>query len=123
MAFFDDLGKKISKAGQSAIDKGRELADVTKIKLAIADEEKKLDEAYKSIGKLFVEKIGERAEGEFSELVSQAKAYGVKIEELRQQIKDIKGIAVCPKCNAEIQADALFCNVCGAKVRDAANEE
>lgn len=122
MAFFDDLGKKISKASQSVMDKGKELADITKINLAISDEEKKLDEAYKKLGKLFVEKIGDRAEGDFAELVSEAKAAVSKIDELRQQIKDIKGIAICAKCGAEVQADAVFCNACGAKLHDS-NEQ
>ena len=118
MAFFDDLGKKLSKAGQSVMDKGKELADITKINLAISDEEKKLEEAYKKIGKLFVEKIGDRAEGDFAELVTVAKEADTKIDELRQQIKDIKGIAVCPKCGTQVQADAVFCNACGAKLRE-----
>lgn len=118
MAFFEDLGKKISKAGQSVVDKGKELADITKINLAISDEEKKIDEAYKKIGKLFVEKIGDRAEGEFLDLVTEVKNADSKIGELKQQIKDIKGIAVCPKCATEIPADAVFCNACGAKVNE-----
>jgi predicted nucleic acid-binding Zn-ribbon protein len=118
MAFFDDLGKKLSKAGQSVMDKGKELADITKINLAISDEEKKLDDAYKKLGKLFVEKIGDRAEGEFAELVATVNAAISKIDELRQQIKDIKGIAVCTKCGAQVQADSIFCNSCGAKLRE-----
>ncbi len=117
MAFFDDLGKKLSKAGQSVMDKGKEFADITKINLAISDEEKKLDEAYKKLGRLFVEKIGDRAEGDFAELVSEVKGALSRIDELRQQIKDIKGIAVCTKCGAEIQADSVFCNSCGAKLQ------
>ncbi len=116
MAFFEDLGKKISKAGQSVVDKGKELADITKINLSISDEERKIDECYKKIGKLFVEKIGDRAEGEFSELVSEVHTAENKISEYKQQIKDIKGITVCPKCAKELQADAIFCNHCGAKL-------
>ncbi len=116
MAFFEDLGKKISKASQSVVDKGKELADITKINLAISDEERKIEDAYKKIGKLFVEKIGDRAEGEFADLVGEVKSAEGKISEYKQQIKDIKGITVCPKCAAELQADAIFCNRCGAKL-------
>ena len=119
MAFFEDLGKKISKASQSVVDKGKEIADITKINLAISDEERRLDESYKKIGKLFVEKVADRAEGDFAELVEAVHASQTKIGEYKKQIKDIKGIAVCPKCASEIQADAIFCNHCGAKIDEA----
>lgn len=118
MAFFEDLGKKISKASQSVVDKGKEIADITKINLAISDEEKKLDECYKKIGKLFVEKVADRAEGEFLQLVQEVHNAEDKIGDYKRQIKDIKGIAVCPKCAAEIQADSVFCNNCGAKINE-----
>lgn len=118
MAFFEDLGKKISKAGQSVVEKSKELTDITKINFAISDEEKKIDEAYKKIGKLFVEKVGDRAEGEFADLVGEVKTAEEKISEYKKQIKDIKGIVVCPKCASELQSDAIFCNHCGAKISD-----
>ena len=31
MAFFDDIGKKITQTGQSALQKTKELADVTRL--------------------------------------------------------------------------------------------
>ena len=37
MGFFDDFGKKISSAGQEAIAKTKELADVAKINSSICD--------------------------------------------------------------------------------------
>ena len=42
MGFFDDFGKKISSAGQEAIAKTKELADVAKINSSISDEENKI---------------------------------------------------------------------------------
>ena len=116
MAFFEDFGKKISQAGHSAMQKGKELADITKLNISVSDEERKLDEVYKKIGKLFVEKVGDRSEGEFLPLVTEVREGQKKIADLKQQIKDIKGISICPKCNAELPADAIFCNVCGEKL-------
>lgn len=45
MGFFDDFGKKISSAGQEAIAKTKELADVAKINSSISDEENKIKTA------------------------------------------------------------------------------
>ena len=46
MGFFDDFGKKSSSAGQEAIAKTKELADVAKINSSISDEENKKKTAY-----------------------------------------------------------------------------
>lgn len=51
MGFFDDFGKKISSAGQEAIAKTKELADIAKINSSISDEENKIKTAYSEIGK------------------------------------------------------------------------
>ena len=122
MAFLSEIKDKITKAGETALKKGRELADVTKINFAIAEEEKKRDGVYCQIGKLFVEKVEDRAEGEFLPLVDEANAILKKIEELKSSLKDIKGISICPKCNTELPADAIFCNVCGEKVKESEGE-
>lgn len=119
MAFFDDLTKKVSKATQTVAQKGRDIADITKMNIAIAEEEKKIEELYKKIGKLFVERVGGSVEGEFADMVSEIKAAEAKIEDCKQQIKDLKGIVICPKCGNELSAEAAFCNNCGEKITKA----
>ena len=48
--FFDDLGRKISQAGQSAVQKTKEMTDIVKLNSSIADEEKKIRNSYVEIG-------------------------------------------------------------------------
>ena len=121
MAFFDNLTKKVSEATQTVAQKGKDLAEITKLNIAISDEERKIDELYKEIGKIFVEHIGDSADGEFADKIRGIKSAQARIAECKQQIKDIKGIEVCTKCGAELPADALFCNACGAKVNNTEN--
>lgn len=116
MAFFDNFTKKVSEATQTVAQKGRDIADITKLNIAISDEERKIDELYKKIGELFVERVGGSVEGEFADLVGEIKASEQKIAESKQQIKDIKGITTCPKCKTELSADAVFCTACGEKL-------
>ena len=54
MAFFDNLSKKVSEAGQKTIQKTKELADTSRLNAMIADEEKAINNAYYQIGKLYV---------------------------------------------------------------------
>lgn len=52
MAFFDDLGKKLSQAGQTAVQKTKEITDIARINGLISDEEKKVNNNYYQIGKI-----------------------------------------------------------------------
>lgn len=38
------------------------------------------------------------------------------IQELRGQIRDLRGLMLCPECKAEIAKDAVFCNYCGFRL-------
>ena len=114
MAFFDDLGKKISQAGQTAVQKTKEIADITKINSLIADETKKINENHREIGKLYVSLHGADKESAFAELIAAVRASEAKIAEYRQQLNDIKGVVRCEKCGAEVSANAAFCSSCGA---------
>ena len=42
MAFFDELGKKISVTGQNVMQKAKGMADITSLKSQINEEQKKL---------------------------------------------------------------------------------
>lgn len=114
MAFFDDLGKKISQAGQTAVQKTKEMADIAKLNSSISDEERKIENSYREIGKLYVSLHDEEHEAAFAELISGIHDAEKKIVEFKQQIKDIKGVVCCEKCGAEVANNAAFCSACGA---------
>lgn len=114
MSFFDDLGKKLSQAGQSAAQKTKEIAETAKLNSQISDEEKKISDFYLQIGKLYVSLHDENHEADFDELIRSLHESENKVKECRQQIKDIKGVVVCEKCGAEVSNGAAFCSTCGA---------
>lgn len=114
LAFLDDLGKKLSQAGQSAVQKTKEMADVAKLNSSISDEEKRIDNSYLEIGKLYVARHGEAPEADFDSLIAAIHESEEKIKGYQQQIKDIKGVVKCEKCGAEVSNNAAFCSSCGA---------
>lgn len=114
MSFFDDLGKKLSQAGQTAAQKTKEIAETAKLNSQISDEEKKINELYLQIGKLYVSLHDENHEADFDELIKSIHESEDKVKEYRQQVKEIKGIVVCEKCGAEVSNGAAFCSACGA---------
>lgn len=119
MAFFDDLGKKISQAGQTTMQKTREMADVAKINSQISDEEKRINDMYLQIGKQYVELHAADCEEAFQGMVQAITDSENKIKEYKTQIQDIKGVVRCAKCGAEVPKGALFCSACGEKMPEA----
>lgn len=113
MAFFDDLGKRISQTGQSAVQKTKDMADVAKINAAISDEERRLNSNYLNIGKLYAELHNNDYENVFTDMMTGIKEAEKKINEYRQQIQEIKGVVRCEKCGAEVPNNAAFCSSCG----------
>lgn len=113
MAFFDDLGKKISQAGQTAVQKTKEMTDIARINGAISDEEKKVNNNYFQIGKLYVAMHTTDYENDFAGMIAAIKESEIKIRDYRQQIQDIKGVVRCEKCGAEVASNVAFCSSCG----------
>lgn len=122
MGFLDNMTKTISDAGQGAIKKGKEMADVAKFNSLISDEEKKVTGIYEQIGRRYVEVCGDAPVEAVSALVDELKASNAKIEEYRNTLKELKGVSNCPKCGAEVPNNSLFCAACGNKMAEPANE-
>lgn len=116
MEFFNGIGKKISQTGQGVVQKTKDTAEIIKLNGIISDEEKKINNAYLQIGQLYAVKYQESAEEDFKALVEQVHTSLSEIENLKQQIQDIKGIKRCNNCGAEIPVNSIFCSGCGAKV-------
>lgn len=113
MAFFNEIGKKISQTGQSAVQKTKEMADVAKLNSMISDEEKLLENNYIQIGKQYVSLHTTDYEDAFANSIRAVIESEEKINKYRQQINDIKGVRKCESCGAEVSSNADFCSTCG----------
>lgn len=116
MAFFDELGKTLSMAGQAAVQKTKDVTETTKLNMMISEEEKNIKNLYLQIGELYVSIHGNDYESDFSVLMEAVNASQVKIAECRRHIQDIKGQIPCEKCGALLPYEAAFCSSCGAAV-------
>ena len=114
MAFFDGIGKKISLAGESAVSKGLALADVARLNSAVSEEEKKINNSYYKIGKLYVTLHPQDYDADFSALIGSIVSSQNKIDALKTQIQEIKGVTRCEKCGAEVANNVAFCSACGS---------
>ena len=122
MGFFDDIGKKVSDVGQKTLQKTKEVSDKVKINSQISDEEKKLENTYCQIGKLYVEKHTYDYEPEFAQMVQFVVETEKRIEEYKKQIQELKKTNTCPNCGAEVPKDNQFCSSCGTAIPQESNK-
>lgn len=116
MSFLNNLGQKISDVSQTTIKKTKDLADTAKLNLNISEEERKIETAYGKIGKWYVENHREDADEGVKTWIDAIAASEAKIKEYRDNIHQMKGVAICPSCGASVDADAAFCSSCGQKM-------
>ena len=126
MAFsFDELTKTAKDMANLAADKAKDAAELTKITVAIAGEQKEIDKNYRTIGEWFVNEYEGEIPDAVREMVEAVAASKVKIAELEasKPAKDAPvvdeeqvTVKVCPVCGAA--SNDKFCPHCGAPMGD-----
>ena len=94
MAFFEQLGKRITDAGQGVAQQTKNFADITRLNSAVSDKERKIAQLYQSIGQSYYERHSGDAEPQLQPAVEEIKALGLDVPpmaELAQTLRD-KGL-------------------------------
>lgn len=125
MAFFQDLGKKVSQTSQDAVKKTKIMAETAKINSHIEGERRNINEAYNKLGKRYFELFPDTSDENLREFCDAIKESMRQIEDYQEQIKQLKGITACPNCGTDYPEGAAFCTTCGAKLAasEASEEE
>lgn len=133
MAFFNEISKKLTSTGQEAVQKAKDVAEITKVNSQIAELERKIEGLQLNIGKFVVEQflndsvesLKKKVEAE-QDVVAE---HIIKIRELEQQILEgkekiivLKGSTRCPNCGNEVQNGLAFCGKCGTKLEEVKKE-
>ena len=117
MAFFEDLGKKLTKVGEAAAEKTKEVAEFTKANAKILDVQNKLDKAYIEVGKKYLELHPANDEEEMEAVVNAVYALEDQLKELRRQLQELKGTVKCDVCGTDCDNNDVFCKKCGAELK------
>ena len=122
MSFFEGIGKKLAQSGQEAAQKAKNTAEVIKLNSMISDEEKRINNLYIQIGKLYYEVYGENPEEQFAQFITDINDCKAKILVHAEQIRIVKGIAECTECGGQVPLGAPFCSSCGSPMKTAATD-
>ena len=122
MAFFEELTKKAQAVASVAGEKAKDAAELAKINVAIAGEQRDIDKTYRTIGEWFVSEYeGEIPEAvkDLVEAVAASKARIAELEASKPGKDDAAyteaapaDMKACPICGAV--SDSKFCPQCGA---------
>lgn len=113
MSFFKELGEKITKTTQGAVQGTKDFAEITKINTQISEMKRKINLSFSDLGKSFYEKNKDLQEGDYSVIISTINDCEQKIKEFNNKIRVIKGVKNCGGCNEELSIDVKFCSSCG----------
>ena len=123
MAFsIDELTRKAKDMANLAADKTKDAAELVKINVAIAGEQKEIEKNYRIIGEWFVSEYEGEIPDAVREAVEAVNAGKAKIAELEAskpvkeepagEAEEAPAGKKCPICGAE--SDSKFCPQCGA---------
>lgn len=116
MALWDNITRKASAVTEKAVQQAKNLSELAKLHTQIADTEKTITDNYTQIGKLYAAAHPDDFEDCYAAPMAAISGAQQELQILRKQVQDLKGVAVCPKCGAEVAIDAAFCSACGAEM-------
>lgn len=116
MAFLNDFDKKLAQFGQGALKKTKDVSESVRISGAIKEEENWQTELFRKMGEYFYRNCAEQASGEMKEWCEAVQRSRANVLQYQEQLRVLKGVNYCPNCNAEVPANAAFCNNCGTRI-------
>lgn len=116
MALFDTMKNKISAAGQTTVQKAKDLTEITKLNSTISGAEEQVRELYTTMGYEVYRAYYENPLPEVAELIAQITQLHQKIEDCKAQIDAINAVKTCPQCGGKVSKDMAFCGNCGFRL-------
>jgi len=119
MDFWSEFSKTITTAADQTVKGAEKLTDMAKIKYRIAGLNSKLDEVYRTLGKLRVaeaegETVGEEA---YAPLIESATELKAQLAMQEEALHKLRGDVNCPQCGNRVKRDANFCPKCGESMK------
>ena len=110
-------GEKFSKMTQSAVNKSKEVAEITKLTFSNNSLEAEISTVSNQIGEYVVANnllLDDEIVGQKLNQIAELKA---AIEVNNAKIRELKNIAICEACGAEVPFTSNFCDKCGAPMK------
>ncbi|MCI8890275.1 MAG: zinc ribbon domain-containing protein [Eubacterium sp.] len=123
MELFDKLGDTIISVSKDATQRAKDLSELARLRMEIRAKQDYLNKLYLEIGKIYYDAHKDDEEKEFKEQMLLIKDALEVLDELKQQLGQIKGTVKCTACGQDMPIEADFCSKCGTKLVKPKKEE
>ncbi len=123
MELFDKLGDTIISVSKDATQRAKDLSELARLRMEIRAKQDYLNKLYLEIGKIYYDAHKDDEEKEFKEQMLLIKDAREVLDELKQQLGQIKGTVKCTACGQDMPIEADFCSKCGTKLVKPKKEE
>lgn len=109
------IGKLLEDGISNVAYKSENLVEVSKLNMAIASEEKMVDDIYSKIGRKIYKDYKEKKINDKSliDKCEEIEAIEKDINILKKKLLKLKDKKACKKCGAEMDRGASYCPKCG----------
>ena len=117
MDFWNEVTRTVSGAADHTVKGAEKLSDIAKYKYRLSNLKKKLEDAYREIGRLrFAEYKGEPVlQEELSTLLAKTAKLDDQIAAYESRLADLQDYVTCTGCGNRMKKSLNFCPKCGEK--------
>ena len=113
---FEEISEKVKKISKDTVAEVQKLNEVRKLHGKISDAKKQINEVYIEMGKKLYDQYKDSALTGYETEIQTITQKLEMIDELKVQMRDVKGVVLCPCCNMEVALGEKFCSNCGNKM-------
>ena len=114
----EEVFDKIKEHAKTVIEKTNNIVNQTKLKFSISETKSKIKDIYTEIGKSVYENYKSTGEviDDMEEKFAKIDAMTEEVNELKEQLYQLKENVKCPKCGAYNHSDDVYCSKCGERI-------
>lgn len=113
---FEDISKKVKKFSKDTVEEVQKMNEVRQLNGRVNDTKKQINGIYLDIGRKLYDMYKEAPLEGFEAEIRSIDEKLAQIQQLRDQIRGVKGVVLCPCCNMEVSVTERFCSNCGNKM-------
>ena len=116
MSLWDNITQKAAAVTDKAVHQAKNFTEQVKLRNQISEAQSTITDCYTQIGKQYAAAHSEDFDEAYAPMMAAIVGANRQIASLQEQLRDLKEVALCPKCGAEVDREAAFCSACGAEM-------
>lgn len=122
MAFFEQIGRRITDAGQGVAQQTKNLTEIARLSAKVSENKKKMSQILFEMGQDYYLKHKRDTDNEEQEYINRINLLFQEVIAFQDEIEKIKTADVCKVCGSRIAEGSCFCMSCGARLDSTAIE-